>query len=330
MIPCCLFAVHHGTDNFPLVELQLDKEENNPTAATCDAVTAALRDSGFLLVKTSLLPLELQQRALKSADKFLNPSRDKVVSHPSDPKIYAMLEGIHSFSYDSDTDPTIVKDLEDWYHALRKTRDVLLHCIADGLGMDDPNFFVKLHNGNNDAVRLLKYHPGDATTGNRCKEHSDYGTLTLLMNDGIGGLEAFIDGEWKPVPYVEGCVVVNIGSLLSEWTRQELKATLHRVAGPASIGINTSKDVLLKAASVPRVSIAYFADPNLSVSTTLMEKGKNSAADDVVDDNGSSSKMSVSQYIQWRSGGNGDGRSGVAFTSIEESRLGFTKTKILH
>ena len=106
------------------------------------------------------------------------------------------------------------------------------------------------------------------------------------------------------------------------WTWQELKATLHRVAGPASIGTKTSKDVLLKAVSVPRVSIAYFADPNSSVSTTLMEKGKSSAADDVVDDDGKSSKMSVSQYIQWRSGGNGDGRSGVAFKSIEESRLG--------
>ena len=299
----------------------MNEDDNNPTPAMCDAVTAALRDSGFLLVKTSLLPLELQQRALKSASQFLNPSRDMVVSHPSDPKIYAMLEGIHSFSNDADTDPTIVKDLEDWYHALRKTRDVLLHCVAVGLGMGDPNFFVELHNGNNDAVRLLKYHPGDATTGNRCKEHSDYGTLTLLLNDGIGGLEAFVDGEWKPVPYVEGCIVVNIGSLLSEWTRQELKATLHRVAGPVSIGTNTSQDVLLKAVSVPRVSIAYFADPNLSVSTTLMEKGKNSAAD-VVDGDGKSSKMSVSEYIQWRSGGNGDGRSGVAFTSIEESRLG--------
>ena len=142
-----------------------------------------------------------------------------------------------------------------------------------------------------------------------------------MLNDGIGGLEAFVNGEWKPVPYVEGCIVVNIGSLLSEWTRQELKATLHRVAGPASIGTNTSKDVLLKAVAVPRVSIAYFADPNLSVSTTLTEKGKSSADDDA-DDNGSISKMSVSQYIQWRSGGKGDGRSGVAFTSIEESRLG--------
>ena len=66
--------------------------------------------------------------------------------------------------------------------------------------MKDINYFVKLHDEDNDALRLIKYQPGDATTGNRCKEHSDYGTLTLLLNDGIGGLEAYVDKQWKAVP----------------------------------------------------------------------------------------------------------------------------------
>jgi len=318
--------------DFPLVELDLDGE-CNPTEATSLAVTSALRDSGFLVISTPLLPSDLQKRALSAASRFLESSNSKVVTHhPSDPKVYAMLQGIDSIRGDDNSDEssddgstTMIEDLKEWYRALRKTKAALLRCIAVGLGMaDDPDFFARMHDEDNDAVRLLSYPPGNAHTGNRCKEHSDYGTLTLLLNDGVGGLEAFVDGMWKAVPYVEGSIVVNIGSILSEWTRQELRATLHRVAGPASVGSTMSKNELLRAVSATRISIAYFADPNADVSTALEvrdgdDRDRVTTHGDHADYRG---KMSVSDYIRWRSGGHGANRSGVAFTSTEESRLG--------
>jgi len=326
----------NDTPHFPLVHLELeDDDRNHPTSATAHQVTSALRDTGFLVIQTPILPLDLQRRALKSASRFLASSSNSnvVTRHPSDPKTYAMLEGVNSIP-----DSSLMNgDLREWYEALRVTRDVLLRAIAMGLGMtsssspDDndvpdhsPDYFVNLHNENNDAMRLLNYPPGDENTGNRCKEHSDYGTLTLLLTDGVGGLEAYVDGAWRAVPYVEGGVVVNIGSILGEWTRQELKATLHRVAGPASAGISSvSKEVLVGAVARTRTSIAYFADPNGDVSTAL-EQGRIGGENDdgskgeVKDGNG----MSVSDYIRWRSGGEGEARSGVAFTSTDASRLG--------
>lgn len=301
--------------DFPLVELELDND-NKPPTATCQAVTSALRESGFLIIKTNLLPLELQQRALSASSSFLDSSSEQVIKHPVDPKRYAMLEGVNSIS-DYLIDSTTRQDLQDWYTALQKTKTILLQCIAVGLGMKDINYFVRLHDEDNDALRLIKYEPGDTTTGNRCKEHSDYGTLTLLLNDGVGGLEAYVDDQWKAVPYVEGGLVVNIGSILSEWTRQELKATLHRVAGPSSTGSTTPQDTLLKAVAVPRISLAYFADPNKNVSTVLEDTSSSDGKE-----SGEGSKMSIEEYIQYRSGGRGDSRSGVAFTTTEESRLG--------
>jgi len=322
--------------HFPLVHLELEDDNHNPTSATAHQVTSALRDSGFLVIRTPILPLRLQRRALKSTSQFLASSSNSnvVTHHPSDPKTYAMLEGVNSIP-----ESTLMnKDLKEWYEALRVTRDVLLRAIAMGLDMmssssssdnndaldHSPDYFVNLHNENNDAMRLLNYPPADENTGNRCKEHSDYGTLTLLLTDGVGGLEAYVDGAWRAVPYVEGGVVVNIGSILSEWTRQELKATLHRVAGPASVGISSvSKEDLVGAVARARTSIAYFADPNGDVSTALKQGQMREDGDDdaskgeVEDGNG----MSVSDYIRWRSGGEGEARSGVAFTSTEESRL---------
>jgi isopenicillin N synthase-like dioxygenase len=247
----------------------------------------------------------------------------------------------------SASDTTILNDLKEWYKAMRQTRSVLLHCLAIGLGMsssssssssseddddddDAQSYFNNLHQENNDALRLIKYHPGDDTTGNRCKEHSDYGTITLLLNDGIAGLEAHVNGKWRAVPYVEGSIVVNVGTLLSEWTRQELKATLHRVAGPASSdSCNTAmeREVLMESVRRERISIAYFADPDVDVSVSLstntaamMKKKEDGVLDN--DEKRGIELMSVSDYIRWRSGGSGQDRSGVAFTSLEESRLG--------
>ena len=345
-----------------------------PTVATSIAVTSALRTSGFLLVRTHLLPRRLQGRALDAARRYLGPRgvgrRGVVVPHPTDPKTYSMFEGIDSLrrveasagidcdgidddddddDNDNDDDDCareettiVIDDLEEWYRAARATRTALLRCIAIGLGMaarrgddgsagnedDDADYLVRLHDEDNDSMRLLQYSPGDACTGNRCREHSDYGTLTLLLTDGVGGLEAYVDddggggdggsigggkGSWKPVPYAEGAIVVNVGSILSDWTGGELRATLHRVAGPASAGRRGDdvadrayRESLLRAVSVPRYSIAYFADPNGDVSIDAELGGGDSR---------------VSDYIRWRSGGSGSDRSGVAFTSTEESRL---------
>ena len=233
----------------------------------------------------------------------MSSNSNAVISHPSDPKKYVMLQGVEDLL--NSTTEELVKPLKEWYAALRKTKSVLLRCIAVGLELDDPDLLCKLHSEDNDALRLLTYPPTPQNRGNRCKEHSDYGTLTLLLNDGVSGLEAFVHDQWQPVPYVEGSVVVNIGSLLSEWTGQELKATLHRVAGPASAGSQIGKEELEESISVSRTSVAYFADPNNDVSATFGEED-----------------MSVAEYIQFRSGGKARNRTGVALTATEESRLG--------
>ena len=278
-----------------------------------DQVVSALRGSGFLIMTSSLLPLELQQKALAASARILESS-SKTVTHPTDPKQYMMLsfddlrggEDLSEVSED-------VGIIQEYYSSLRKIRDILLQAIASGIGMDDAEFFSRLHNENNDSIRLLNYLSGDENTANRCKEHSDYGTLTLLLTDGVGGLEAFVEGKWRQVPYVKGALIVNIGSILSEWTRQDLKATLHRVAGPASVGSTTSMNDLLQAVSVQRRSIAYFADPNPNVATTLSQSNDHTLQNE--------KKMTIDEYIKWRSGGTGSDRSGVSFTSDEFERL---------
>jgi isopenicillin N synthase-like dioxygenase len=45
-------------------------------------------------------------------------------------------------------------------------------------------------------------------------EHSDPDFLTVLLQDGIGGLQVLHENHWVDVPPLRGALVVNIGDLL--------------------------------------------------------------------------------------------------------------------
>jgi isopenicillin N synthase-like dioxygenase len=49
--------------------------------------------------------------------------------------------------------------------------------------------------------------------------HVDSGFLTLLAQDGIGGLQArHRNGQWIDVPPAEGTLAVNFGKVLQQWS----------------------------------------------------------------------------------------------------------------
>ena len=59
--------------------------------------------------------------------------------------------------------------------------------------------------------------------------HVDSCFVTLLVQDGVPGLQVQTGDEWGDAPPVEGAVVVNFGKLLDRWTGGVIKATKHRV-----------------------------------------------------------------------------------------------------
>lgn len=60
--------------------------------------------------------------------------------------------------------------------------------------------------------------------------HTDPGTITLLVQDDTGGLQALSKSDgWIDVPPVKGTIVVNLGDALQVQTNDEYVAAVHRV-----------------------------------------------------------------------------------------------------
>ena len=86
-----------------------------------------------------------------------------------------------------------------------------------------------LHDNTNNNLRLIDYFPCMNPSGPRCGEHRDYGTYTIVFQDGsVGGLEFEMKGKWVKIPAnVEAVVLWGwCGAILSN---DSVKAAKHRV-----------------------------------------------------------------------------------------------------
>jgi isopenicillin N synthase-like dioxygenase len=81
--------------------------------------------------------------------------------------------------------------------------------------------------------RLFHYPPQSSPTSLElgAAAHTDYGMLTILAQDPIGGLELKTrGGEWVAAPYIEDTLVVNLGDMVKVWTNDTYVSNPHRVA----------------------------------------------------------------------------------------------------
>ena len=143
----------------------------------------------------------------------------------------------------------------------------LLRAMAVGLGLDDEDHFLHFHSGLNNQLRLLHYPPVETEklSSNllaRMPAHSDWGSITMLFQDGCGGLQVedpATPGTFVDATPMKGALVMNVGDLMMRWSNDYLKSTLHRVTVPP-LPLDRRADARETGA---RYSIPYFvsSDP---------------------------------------------------------------------
>ena len=146
--------------------------------------------------------------------------------------------------------PELKTDLLPYYDAACDVGHKILSAIALALGLEK-EFFAKRYQTPLARGQLVYYpvstEKDEAEERYGSAPHTDYGVLTLLLQDMNGGLEVLTkDNEWVTAVPIPGTLVCNVGDLLHRWSNDRFSSNLHRV-------INRSGN--------ERHSIAIFFDP---------------------------------------------------------------------
>ena len=135
--------------------------------------------------------------------------------------------------------------------AMRELALRLLPAFSRAVG-EAPDFFGRRFAPPATCLRLIHYpaREDDVPAGYGIQPHTDYGFLTILAQDEVGGLQVRrVDGSWIDAPHRPGCFILNAGDALARWTNDGFNSTPHRVVQPPR--------------GCDRYSIGYFFDPDL-------------------------------------------------------------------
>jgi isopenicillin N synthase-like dioxygenase len=134
----------------------------------------------------------------------------------------------------------------------------LLAVLAGSLGLDD-DFFAEHYTRDPTVLFRIFNYPADASASQSrwgVGEHTDYGLLTLLKQDSVGGLQVRNGRRWIDVPDIANSFVCNVGDMLERLTQGRYLSALHRVRN---------------AGDRDRLSMALFFDPGFDASLVPLD-----------------------------------------------------------
>lgn len=265
-------------DEIPIVDLA-PLVDGSDLDGVAEKIGRVCEEVGFFYVKNHGIPQELVQRMYEATEWFFNlPYEEKqqlnVANSGPTLRGYVPTFGENvdpentrdykeSFDFGAHQDevspffgpnlmpkdyPEFEKIAEEYHAAMMGLARHLVRAMSVSLGLPE-DYLEQKQQKPITIQRLLHYPSQDATASQEeigIGAHTDYGFLTILSQDSVGGLQVRNrEGDWISAPPVDDTFVINIGDLAQTLTNDLYTSTLHRV-------VNTS--------GKERYSIPFFMD----------------------------------------------------------------------
>ena len=144
--------------------------------------------------------------------------------------------------------PGFRESVDAYYEAVQAVARRLLEGFAIALDLPH-NHFASSFQEPTAMLRLLRYPPMRPDDEFSAAPHTDYGCITVLAVDGVGGLQVKPRSkDWIEAPNIPGTFIVNIGNMMQRWTNDRFSSTPHQV-------LNKSQHY--------RFAIPLFFDPDM-------------------------------------------------------------------
>ncbi|KAJ0025493.1 hypothetical protein Pint_08400 [Pistacia integerrima] len=226
----------------------------------------ACREWGFFTVINHEVPKTLRDEMIKATEKFFDLSEEDKREYAGK-KLFDPIRWGTSFNVKVDktffwrdylkvqvhpqfnapkNPPGFSEALEEYCKKNRELASELLKGISASLGLEESYLQKTLNVGSNSHQLLVinMYPPcpqPEVVMG--LPPHSDHGLLTVLMQNGLGGLQVQHNGKWVPVNLPPDSFVVNVGDQMEIFSNGMYKSVVHRavVNGKATrISIGTA------------------------------------------------------------------------------------------
>ncbi|MFG1959834.1 isopenicillin N synthase family dioxygenase [Nonomuraea sp. NPDC049028] len=229
--------------------------------AVAERIGAACRDSGFFYVSGHGVSPELVARLDAAARRFFElpvevkneismerggrawrgffPVGDELTSGRPDQKegIYFGAEEpaselpLHGPNLFPEQVPELRAAVLDYLGTMTGVAQAVMSGIALSLELPEDYFRTGYTADPTILFRIFHYPPAvpDDADAWGVGEHTDYGLLTLLLQDGNSGLQVHTARGWIDAPPLPGTFVCNIGDMLDKLTGGLYRSTPHRV-----------------------------------------------------------------------------------------------------
>ncbi|KAK2813814.1 hypothetical protein FQN50_000215 [Emmonsiellopsis sp. PD_5] len=272
-----------------------------PHSTTISAIRSACLTHGFFQITDSAIPPPLQSRLLTLMKTyFALPERFKL-STPKNDHIHGGYEAFQKYSLQTGRGkpdlnegyciaPDYVDDdvnsvwpeetaengligfrqtCREYYDVVGEQGRKLAGLIAEGLGLER-SYFDEYFARQMAHCRLMHYYAPPPEQENPAGSgqdnigaglHTDWGLITLLLQDNVGGLQV-LDRQtntYIPVPPTPGAYVINCGDLLARFTNGVYTSAQHMVVAPPP--------------GTDRYSVAFFCDGNPAYTVDVLPMG---------------------------------------------------------
>ncbi|MCV2402944.1 2OG-Fe(II) oxygenase [Marinomonas sp. C2222] len=258
--------------SIPLIDLEkLTHETESVRSKEIKALDKACREIGFFYLVNTGMPASKMQALMREAKRFFalpqaeksaiditnsvnhrgyggigeeqldetgnadwKETFDMALDFPSDHPLAGKYPSMYGPNQNP-KDPRTLEVLQDYYVDAFEIAMKLLTAMAQALDLKD-DFFTRCFVNHVTVLRMIHYPPRpNIEHDNGAGAHTDYGCVTLLLQDQIGGLQVRNrQNEWVDATPIENALVVNIGDLMQHWTNDEYVSTAHRVRASMS------------------------------------------------------------------------------------------------